>query len=310
MNSLYQSLSNINRIKRRELVLPIAKKEVVISPLSVGDDISLKTAIVSPVRLDAEIMKLLWSHTDFWKSEEDVIKDNMKINSAARKNDLATTGGIYYKPKEQEFYSSISYFDKIVLLWGLYLVTYNTLGKREVKCNDCETTFEVEVDLEDTLHDDSLVLFDQDIPFTEYRSPINIEYGDYVLEFDGRIPSMADYNRLLRLVPVSELQSNLEKINSQFSLEQLMTLYTAKLGLYHKNNPNEKQETTNMQEILSCIRDNINIGVAETFLKEYLQTFSKYNVNFYKECECPNCHKTIKVGVDVELELFRKQLSN
>ena len=81
MNSLYQSLSNINRIKRRELVLPIAKKEVVISPLSVGDDISLKTAIVSPVRLDAEIMKLLWSHTDFWKSEEDVIKDNMKINS-------------------------------------------------------------------------------------------------------------------------------------------------------------------------------------------------------------------------------------
>ena len=78
--NLYQSLGALNKIKRKEIVLPIAKKEVVVTPLSVGDDIALKTAIISPVRLDAEIMKLLWTHTDFWKSEEEVNNEKIKVN--------------------------------------------------------------------------------------------------------------------------------------------------------------------------------------------------------------------------------------
>lgn len=309
---LYQSLSAINKIKRKEIVLPIAKKEVVVTPLSVGDDIALKTAIVSPVRLDAEIMKLLWTHTDFWKSEDEINRENYKLNTKAAKDELIQTGGVYYKPKEQEFYKTISYFDKLVLIWAIYLITYGTLGEREFECEneDCKCKFKVDLDLEDTIHDDSLTLFDQDVPFTEYRIPISIDYSsDHILEFETKIPSMADYNRLMRLIPVSELQNNLEKINNQFSLEQLMTLYTSKMSLYRKDNPDVREESTDMQEILSCLRDTVNLNIAETFMREYIQNFSKYSVKFYKDIECPNCHKIHNVGVDVELELFRKQLS-
>lgn len=311
--NLYQSLGALNKIKRKEIVLPIAKKEVVVTPLSVGDDIALKTAIISPVRLDAEIMKLLWTHTDFWKSEEEVNNEKIKVNTLAAKEDLLKTGGVYYKPKEQDFYKSISYFDKLVLIWAIYLITYGTLGKREIECDneECKCKFTTDIDLEDTLHNDSLTLFDQDVPFNEYTVPITIDYsGGYILEFETRIPSMADYNRLMRLVPVSDLQNNLEKIGNQFSMEQLITLYTSKMSLYKKESPDVREETTNMQEILACLRDNVNLNAAEAFIREYVQIFSKYSVKFYKECECPNCHKTLNVGVDVELELFRKQLPN
>ena len=311
--NLYKSLGALNKIKRKEIVLPIAKKEVVVTPLSVGDDIALKTAIISPVRLDAEIMKLLWTHTDFWKSEEEVNSEKIKLNTLAAKDDLLKTGGVYYKPKEQEFYKNISYFDKLVLIWAIYLVTYGTLGTREVECEneECKHKYSVEIDLEDTLHDDSLTLFDQDVSFNDYTVPITIDYGDgYILEFETRIPSMAEYNRLMRLVPVSDLQDNLEKIGNQFNMEQLMTLYTSKMSLYKKDAPDTREETSNMQEILACLRDNVNLNAAEAFIQEYIQNFSKYAVKFYKKCECPVCHTKHNVGVDVELELFRKQLSS
>ena len=38
---LYHALKQINRIRRKEIVLPIARREVVVSPLSVGDDLIL-----------------------------------------------------------------------------------------------------------------------------------------------------------------------------------------------------------------------------------------------------------------------------
>lgn len=306
-------MSEINKIKKRELVLPIAKKQVVVYPLSVGDDIALKTAIISPVKLDAEVMKLLWEHTDFWRSEEEIAEDeSKKPKSRSKKQELAKTGGVYYKPKEPEFYSTLSYFDKLVLIWGIYLVTYGTLGEREITCSneECGNKFMVDMDLEDTLHEDSLTIFDKDVPFTEYKVPYKVEYNkDFMLEFQTRIPSMADYNRLIRLIPVSEMQKNLENISNQFNLEQLMTLYTSNLAVYPKADPTQKEESNSPQEILSCLRDTINIDIGEKFMKEYLNNFSKYSVNFYKDIECPVCHKHTKVGVDLELELFRKQLS-
>ena len=63
---LYTALKEINKIRRQEVVLPIARREVVVSPLSVGDDLILKTALISPVKLDKELMRLLWQHTEFW----------------------------------------------------------------------------------------------------------------------------------------------------------------------------------------------------------------------------------------------------
>ena len=87
---LYHALKQINRIRRKEIVLPIARREVVVSPLSVGDDLILKTALISPVKLDKELMYLLWQHTEFWSPSNEIVKpadqqpDKSRTNQCSR----------------------------------------------------------------------------------------------------------------------------------------------------------------------------------------------------------------------------------
>lgn len=307
----YRTLSQISKLKRKELVLPIASKEVVVSPLTVGDDISLKTAILSPVRLDLELLKLLWKHTDVWFRDGE-LKEVAPTRGRKKKQELeALAGGVYKQIKDSEFYSTISYFDKIVLMWGIYLVTYGTLGEREFSCQACQEKFKVEMNLDDTLHEDSLTFFDEDVPFNDFIVPVEIDFADdYKLRFDTRIPSMADYNRLMRLISIEELQNNLEKIRSQFNMEQLMTLYTKKLTLIKKSDGTSITEAASPQEILTSLKDFVSIEIIDKFLVDYNKNFSKYNVNFYKEVECPFCKEKNRLGVDIEWEFFRRQLPN
>lgn len=135
--NLYSALSKINKIKRKELVLPIAKREVVVSPLSVGDDLILKTALISPVKLDKELIKLLWQHTEFWVPNPKMnmpspVQENDAVSAGAdaaqkrgrKKKQEDNTGGSYRKLTEMEFYNQISYFDKLVLLWGKKMPQY------------------------------------------------------------------------------------------------------------------------------------------------------------------------------------------
>jgi len=307
--NLYHTLSQINRLKRKELVLPIAKKEVVVSPLSIGDDLAIKTALVSPVRLDFELLQLLYRHTEFFVSEDEL--STAKKRNKKKKEEIEKLGGTYAKPDESSFYSQISYFDKLVLMWGIYLITYGSLGERELECNSCEFKFKHDINLEDTIHDDSLTIFEPEMPFTDYIVPVELDLmEDYALEFLTRIPSMANYNQLMRLVTIEEIQSNLEKIRSQFSVEQLMALYTKKMSVVNKKTKEVLSESTNPQEIITSLRDHINIDLAAAFMRSYHDHFSKYNVNFYKNVECPKCKEVMKVGVDVEFEFFRRQFSN
>ncbi len=321
---LYHALKEINKIRRTEAVLPIARKEVVVSPLSVGDDLILKTALISPVKLDKELMYLLWQHTEFWfpnnegaqpeqpeKTPEGVI---MPPKSGGRKKKTKhledRTGGKYKSIPEQEFYNTTSYFDKLVLLWAIYNVTYGTLGKQTIKCTHCEKDFDVEVIVDSTLHDDTMELWDKTRPpFNQYTEDIEIPINnDFVLRFSVCIPSMADFNRLLGLVPTSEIQHNLETLRSEFNTEQLMTLYTKKLGVYNKNEPDKIITSGYTREILSSIKDCVNIDVASEFFKRYADKFSKYNINFYTQNTCPHCGGEVKTAVDFEYQFFRRQL--
>lgn len=326
--NLYHTLSQINKIKKKELILPVARAEVAVYPLSVGDDLILKTALISPVKLDKELMRLLWMHTEFWipSKENSVISQGSSIvtspdgqeihgvpkNRGRKKktSENERTGGVWKKLPEQEFYNNISYYDKLVLLWGIYSVTYESLGKQEFKCTECGQSFVEDILLDDTMHEDSLTLFEQDIPFNKFTDTITIPLDKtFNLEFTVCIPSMADFNRVLGLLSTQELQMNLEKIKSEFNTEQLMTLYTKKLAVYPKEKPSERSESSVTREIWSSIRDFINIDVSTEFFDQYANKFSMYNVRFYKECECPACHHKEIVEVDPEYEFFRRQLS-
>lgn len=323
---LYHALKQINRIRRKEIILPIARREVVVSPLSVGDDLILKTALISPVKLDKELMYLLWQHTEFWFPSNDIVKqpeqqpeskDGVQVpQQRGRKKKFKSqqdddkTGGKYKSIPEQEFYNTISYFDKLVLIWGIYNVTYGTLGTQTIKCPHCEHEFESEVVVDDTLHEDSMELWDEEKPpFNKYTESLEIPLNDeFMLNFEVCIPSMSDFNRLLGLVPTSEIQNNLETIRSEFNTEQLMTLYTKKLSVYPKDKPEEKISSGATREILSSIKDCINIDAATEFFKQYAEKFNMYNINFYTKNECPNCGEEIKTPIDFEYQFFRKQL--
>lgn len=315
--NLYHTLSQLSKIKRKELVLPIAKKQVVVSPLSVGDDLILKTALISPAKMDKELMKLLWRHTEFWVpnlQQEKELESTSVENKRGRKrmNSMVAndnTAGQYKKISEKDFYNQISYFDKLFLLWGIYNITYVSLGSQEITCPHCNFKFQDEIQVEDTLHEDSLTIFEEDIPFSQYTENIQLPFNDeYILDFSVGIPSMADFNRIMGLLTTAELQSNLESIHTSFNTEQLMTLYTKKLSIYSKEKKDEKVESQISQEILSSLRDFVNIDVSTEFFKQYAEKFSKYAVNFYKKYTCPECKESFNVGVDIEYHFFLKQL--
>ena len=271
-----------------------------------GDDLILRTAMLSPVKLDKELMKLLWEHTDIWVPNPDETdkKKSKKIND--------NSGGSYRKFSERDFYNQISYIDKQMLLWGVYNVTYGSLGVQDITCDKCNTTFQQNIIIDDTLHDDSITIFEHDdVPFNEYTEQLKYPLDDnYSVIFDVKLPSMADFNRLMGLVSMSELQSNLENIHSNFTTEQLMTMYTKKLSVVNNNNPNEIIESTSSQEILSSIRDCLNIEISNKFLTEYSEKFGKYGINFYHECKCPQCSEIIKTPVNIEYQFFLRQLSD
>ena len=319
---LYSALKEINKIRRQEVVLPIARREVVVSPLSVGDDLILKTALISPVKLDKELMRLLWQHTEFWfpnmeesKPEQPVTTPEgvimpPKSGGRKKKKEQDNSGGRYKSIPEQEFYNTISYFDKLALLWGIYNVTYVTLGTQTIKCRNCEKEFDAEVVVDSTLHEDSMELWDDSLPpFNQYTEDIELPLNDnFILRFSVCIPSMADFNRLLGLIPMNEVQNNLETLRSEFNTEQLMALYTKKLGVYPKDQPDKLISSGSTREILSSIRDYVNIDIATEFFKSYADRFSKYNVNFYSVHKCPFCGEESKMAVDFEYQFFRKQL--
>ena len=65
---------SIQNIKKMEMALPICKKMATMTPLLVGDDLSLKTTIASPQTYDRELCKLIEKHLVEWTDGTTVSK--------------------------------------------------------------------------------------------------------------------------------------------------------------------------------------------------------------------------------------------
>ena len=231
-----EAISQIKDIKKMESTLPIARKVVNVVPLTVGDDLGLRTSITSPSGYDREIIKLLHKKVEFVQGETTYTEDYDK------------------------FCNEISNIDKITMLWALYKVTYETLGERKITCPKCKDNndnpfvFRKEINILDLLHEDSLTLWEEELPFYEYIFPIKINYEDKIdFEFDTVIPSMSRYNQVLGMVSTGQLQQNLEKIGQVFTKPMQMSLLTKKIKLIING---EEIESSGLQEILKpCSRN-------------------------------------------------------
>ncbi len=288
------SISKITNINITETIFPISKMTCKFSPMVTGDDISLRTSLVSPVSYDRELCKLIIKHLTIVGKEEDY-----KINY----NDLV---------------SSISNIDKLSAIWALYKATYEDLAEnREIKCTNaqCKKIFKKNIKMDDLIHEDTYTIWDitnesgEDIPFTEYRKVISIDHNDLVFDFNCRIPSIKDNNDLLSIISIETLQYNLENIKSIFSRPQHMTLLSDAVRVSSKLNAFTSIETTNFNEILLTFNNYLPYQVSEKFFNKYNDEFGKYSPNYYTDLVCEHCGEKIKYEVDLETEFFRKCLS-
>lgn len=277
----------ISNIKKQEVPIPIARKTGIVGPLTVGDDLALRTSIVSPVNYDREISKLLHSHTEFVLSQ----------------------GETPTKETFEQFCATTSNIDKICLIWALYKTTYDTLGMRDFVCEkeNCKTKFKNDVPLDDLIQEDSFIPWNEEIPFHDYIYPIDIDYVDYVYRFESRLPSMKEHNKLLSNISIDTLQNNMTQTGSIFAKKEQIALLTKSISICKKGESSGVR-TENMQEMLIAFQSYIPQTVSDDFFKKYNEKFDRYYPKFYTNIKCPQCDSIQEYKVDLEVEFFRRSV--
>jgi len=281
-------VQSISSIKKTETILPIVQQTVYVTPLVVGDDLALRTTLISPTGYDRELIKLLVKHLE--------IKDH---NGPIDINSLC---------------SNISNIDKLSIIWALLKSTYEIFAEgEEVQCS-CEHEMKIDIEVSELIHEDTYTLWDKKdkedniIPFNQYIYPIQITNDTVIYTFYTKLPTIQDNNNLLALVPTDQIQYNLENIKSLFDQTLNMGLLIKSVKIESVSNVFEPTETSNINEILLSLKQYIPNNVAQQFFKQYEEHFNKYAPKYYKEFKCDKCGKINKHFVNLETSLFRKSL--
>ncbi|MFA7202790.1 MAG: hypothetical protein WC188_03665 [Candidatus Caldatribacteriota bacterium] len=291
LSSFLKAAEIVSNIKKQEVPLPISQKMGLITPLRVGDDLSLKSSLVSPVNYDREITKLLYNHTEVILSEgQEPIKENF-----------------------EKFCATISNIDKVCLIWGLYKTTYETLGNRQFECSkeNCKQKFKQEILLENLINEDTFTFWNEEVPFYEFIYPIEIEYENkFIYCFESKIPSIRDNNVLMSNLSIDTLQNNLNKTGGIFTKQEQMALLCKSISIREKGSliTADTPKTENLQEMLMTFSNYIPHVVSEEFFIKYRDKFDKYYPKFYTNIKCPNCGDIIKFQIDLEVEFFRRSV--
>jgi len=284
------AMNSVSQIKKVETVLPIARMTVNMTPLVTGDHVALQTAITSPKSFDRDLCKVLLARSEF--VGEHATEKKINFN---------------------EFTDSISNIDKLSLIWGLYKASYDNLSdEREIICKNenCKEKIKVPISMDDLIHEDTFTVWDKTddndefISFNKYRYVITIERDDYIYEFNSRIPSIMDNNRMLGMLSTDALQHNLDTIGSVFTKPQHMTNLVDAVRLSSKSKKIDTVETTNLDEMLLSFQNYLPDQVSTSFFKKYGEHFDMYTPKFYYNATCPVCNNKFKHTIDLETEFF------
>ena len=279
------AINKIKSIKATETLLPISKKRCIVSSLLVGDDLALRTSTMSLVAYDRELIKILHNHTEFIEDEKNV------------------------RPSYDKFVKELSAFDKLSLLWGLYKSSYDVLdNNRTIRCQNkmCKAEFQNKILMDELIHEDTYTFWEEELPFYEYRFPIEINYNGAVLEFYTKTPSVKDTNSLLGHLSNSDVQRNLDTTGEMYTKSQYMALATAGVRTYDPNTQ-MTQQTESLQEILMSF-EKLPYVIYEEFFDKYNTRFSKYDPKFYKKVECPECGFGFDYKINLEVEFLYRSL--
>ena len=287
ITNFMDAMNEVASIKKVQTILPISRKTCNISALLVGDDMELRTSLISPSGYDTQMTDLLYKHSSF------AGEDGQRVNI-----------------DKTQFTSAISNIDKHALFWGIYKASYDVLdSNRTISCTNTDCDYEikkVEIQLDDIIHDDTYTIWDKDVPFYKYTYEISIPYQEVTFIFHSRLPSIGDNNRILALLGNQQVQENLRKLRSAFSLVERMVVNLRKIQINFVDG--RTSETSDIGEMIMSIKQGIPHSVSEEFFTQYDKHFEKYQPKFYKKLECPKCMKDIKYEVDLETEFFRRSI--
>ena len=290
LSSFLKAAEAVAGIKKQEVPMPIAKKQAIVTPLKVGDDLSMRSSLTSPVSYDREITRMMYDHSEFVLAEgETPVKENF-----------------------ERFCATMSNIDKICLIWALYKTTYETLGQRQFKCDkeNCKSEFKQEILLESLIQEDTFTIWDEEQNFYDFLYPIEVPYEGFLYLFETRLPSIKDNNRLLSNLSIDALQNNLNQTGALYTRKEQLTLLTKYVSIRPKDQPFDKDtpRTDNMQEMLMAFTNFVPHIVSEEFFKKYRDKFDRYYPKFYTPVICPSCGNKIDFQIDLEVEFFRRSL--
>ena len=288
-STLVSKLEKLKTIRSRQVLCPVAKLRAIVSPLTVSDDLSLKTMISSPDLYDRELAILIYNHTDF--------------------PDIKGS-----KPNFDQFLEAISDFDKKSLLWGIYDATYATLGKNTITCPKCKNKQDTEIFSRDLLHGDSIKSqWDKEESFLDYFFSVDIpitgmEEELTKFEFNIAIPSISKHLEVLKLISVDDMKDNFNKFNSIVSKTEELCLITKNVAVYGPDLEIPEETISNVFEVHALIQNYVTLDVINDVIDAFDKEFGDYNPVFRKEIKCKSCGHGFDFPVDMEVALFRSFL--
>lgn len=279
----FNNLKKLSSVRQKEVHCPLIKTRAITSPLKVADDLSIKSAIVSPDLYDLNISKMIYGNITF----------------PDLKNELSF----------EEFINNVSYIDRQILLWGILFSSYKTLGKQQITCSECGNNFEDEVTLESVIQNDSITLWDHEQSFKEYNYQIEekVENVDTInrIVFNTGIPTIADHLEILRLIPTEKLKENFEKFNSLTTKSEDLTTVTRSIYVYKTEDDDSPDIFSTVQDVHHVIHAYLLMDFCENVFSKYNDQFSKYLPIFKKPYVCSKCNKNFNFNVDMEVALLR-----
>lgn len=285
--NLIAKLQKLKSIRVRQVYCPVAKLRALVSPLTVSDDLSLKTMVSSPDLYDRELAIMIYNHAEF--------------------PDIQGP-----KPSFDQFIEAVSDFDKKSLLWGIYDSTYTTLGTQQITCPKCKYKFENEIKAKELLSEDSIKSsWDKELGFLEYSIDVDIPLESEEItkfRFLVNIPSIKKHLDVLKLISVDDMKDNFAKFNSIVSKTEELTLITKAIEVYGEDPDTADDVVDNIFDIHNIIQSYVTLDVINIVIDKFDAEYAKYNPEFKKPLVCGECKHEFDVPIDIEVALFRSFL--
>ena len=209
--SAFKKLDAHRNIRVRQVYCPVTKVAIHTSPLTVGDDLSLRTMITSPDLYDQELASLLYDHCKF----PDLDK----------------------KPSFDQFISTLSIFDRRAILWGIFSATYEKFEEQSISCPNCKHQFKDTIRSAELLNEDFVKPWDKEKTFVDFSAEVVIDINDENtglrdITFEIGVPTIKHHFDTLKLVSPAKMKENFEKFGAILSKTEELVLITRAIHIH------------------------------------------------------------------------------